>query len=216
MMTASVAMSPVHSERRRRRRFNSQLLGDVIVPEEQVLQFADGLFGFTAQREWVMIAAGRPGWCWLHAVDHPALAFLLVDPFEAFPDFGVELTTHDLKALGVTSATQVGIFAIVTLPLADRSRRTSRVRWRSRSPRAAGGSWRSMMRASDHARRFTLKSWPNATTLSREVADGRTLVTHTEHGRSNNRSKGGTPVCASTRTSRRWIHSAIFRASKRT
>ncbi|MBL8995758.1 MAG: flagellar assembly protein FliW [Gemmatimonadetes bacterium] len=118
MMTASVATGPVHTERRRRRRFHSQLLGDVIVPEEQVLQFADGLFGFAAQREWVMIAAGRQGWCWLHAVDHPALAFLLVDPFEAFPDFGVELTTQDLRALGVTSATQVGIFAIATLPLA--------------------------------------------------------------------------------------------------
>lgn len=120
MMTASVAPGPVSSERRRRRRrrrrLRSQLLGEVIVPEEQVLDFPDGLFGFADQREWVMIAAGRPGWCWLHAVEHPALAFLLVDPFEAFPEFSVELTVHDLKALGVTSATEVGVFAIVTLP----------------------------------------------------------------------------------------------------
>lgn len=100
----------------RRRRVPSQLLGDLIVAEESILEFPDGLFGFAACKQWVLVDAGRPGWCWLHAVDHPALAFLLADPFECFPDFAVELGAQDLAVLGASSATEVGVFAIVTLP----------------------------------------------------------------------------------------------------
>lgn len=102
----------------RRLRLRSQLLGDLIVDEDAILEFPDGLFGFASCTHWVLVAAGRPGWCWLHAVDHPALAFLLVDPFEAYPEFSVTLTPQDLAALGAQSATEVGVFAIVTLPRA--------------------------------------------------------------------------------------------------
>lgn len=108
--------SAVHKLRRLRLR--SQLLGDLIVDEDAVLEFPDGLFGFASCRHWVLVGAGRPGWCWLHAVDHPALAFLLVDPFEAYPEFSVTLTPKDLSALGAERATEVGVFAIVTLPRA--------------------------------------------------------------------------------------------------
>lgn len=100
----------------RRRRLTSHLLGELIISEDAILEFPDGLFGFAACKQWVMVQAGRPGWCWLHALDHPALAFLLADPFEAFPDFSVELTAQDLVMLGAASATEVGVFAIVTLP----------------------------------------------------------------------------------------------------
>ncbi len=100
----------------KRRRVRSQLLGDLVVDESAILEFPDGLFGFASCREWVLVAAGRPGWCWLHSTDHPALAFLLADPFDAFPAFSVELTAHDLTVLGAARATEVAVFAIVTLP----------------------------------------------------------------------------------------------------
>lgn len=109
-----VATAPVAKSRPRRLR--SQLLGDLIVGEDAILEFPDGLFGFASCKEWVLVDAGRPGWCWLHAADHAALAFLLVDPFDAVPDFSVTLTPQDLAALHARSATEVGVFAIVTLP----------------------------------------------------------------------------------------------------
>ena len=102
----------------RRTKLRSQLLGELIVDEDAILEFPDGLFGFASCKRWVLVGAGKPGWCWLHAMDHPALAFLLVDPFDAYPEFAVTLTPHDLAALGVSSATEVGVFAIVTLPRA--------------------------------------------------------------------------------------------------
>lgn len=101
----------------RRRKLHSHLLGDVTVSDESILDFPDGLFGFATCTKWVLVDAGRPGWMWLHALDHPTLAFLLADPFESFPGFAVELSTKDLEALDAQSATDVAVFAIVTLPI---------------------------------------------------------------------------------------------------
>jgi flagellar assembly factor FliW len=103
----------------RRRRVASQLFGEMIVSEDSILDFPDGLFGFASCTQWVLVTAERPGWCWLHALDHPALAFLLADPFEAADEFSVELTPHDLAVLGAQRATEVAVFAIVTLPVAE-------------------------------------------------------------------------------------------------
>ena len=113
---APATTTAVHKMRRRRLR--SQLLGDLIVDEDAILEFADGLFGFASCKQWVMVNAGRPGWCWLHALDHRALAFLLVDPFDVFAEFSVTLSPQDLAALVAQRATEVGVFAIVTLPRA--------------------------------------------------------------------------------------------------
>lgn len=104
--------------RARRRRIRSHLLGDLLVHDDAVLEFPDGLFGFSGSRDWVMVPTEQPGFCWLHSVDHPALAFLLADPFTLFPDFAVDLSAQDLAVLGATSATEVAVFAIVTLPRA--------------------------------------------------------------------------------------------------
>lgn len=124
VMTPTAAQRPVAApasttvHKLPRTRLRSQLLGEMIVDEDAILEFPDGLFGFASCKKWVLVGAGRPGFCWLHAMDHAALAFLLVDPFEAYPEFSVTLTAGDLAALGAQSATEVGIFAIVTLPRA--------------------------------------------------------------------------------------------------
>ncbi len=116
-MTATVtALIDPATHGPRRLRLRSRLLGDLLYGEDAILEFPDGLFGFASCTRWVLVSADRPGWCWLHAIDHPALAFLLVDPFDAYPEFSVTLTAHDVAALGVPSATMVGVYAIVTLP----------------------------------------------------------------------------------------------------
>lgn len=121
-MTAAVPLM-AHAARRTpavhqmgRRRVDSRLFGEMIVSEDSILEFPDGLFGFASCKQWVMVTAERAGWCWLHALDHPALAFLLADPFEAVREFSVELSAQDLAVLGARSATEVAVFAIVTLP----------------------------------------------------------------------------------------------------
>ncbi len=124
-MTAAVPLM-AHQARRAatvhplgRRRVDSRLFGELIVSDDSILEFPDGLFGFASCKQWVLVTAERAGWCWLHALDHPALAFLLADPFEAVREYSVELSAQDLAVLGAQRATEVAVFAIVTLPRAE-------------------------------------------------------------------------------------------------
>ncbi len=95
----------------------SQLFGcTLVVPASACITTTDGLYGFPGCREWVLLDAKRPGFFWLHSRDERALAFLLVDPFQAFPDYAVTLSRRDRAALQVQRESDVAILAIVTLP----------------------------------------------------------------------------------------------------
>ena len=94
----------------------SDVLGPVTVRAGDELSFPRGVFGFPACTRWVLVAAAQPGFFWLQSVEHAALAFLLVDPFEVFPGYGVELTEADLRDLRASSPRDVVILSIVTLP----------------------------------------------------------------------------------------------------
>lgn len=94
----------------------SLVLGTLRVQPEHRFTFPRGLTGLPAQREWALVQAGRPGFWWLQSVDEAGLAFLLADPFPAFPEYAVELGAGDLAVLGAPSPRDVVVLAIVTLP----------------------------------------------------------------------------------------------------
>ena len=110
-MSAAAMLAPTEP-----REIPSAVLGSVWVTEAELFQFPDGLFGFRERTRWVLVPAARAGYFWLQSAEDADLALLAVDPFEAFPGYGVELTGADLRALGDVHAADVLVLAIVTLP----------------------------------------------------------------------------------------------------
>ena len=96
----------------------TELFGTLEVRTEHLIEFREGLPGFPECLRWVLIDGAKPGTIWLQSADHRALAFVLVDPFPHFDGFAVDLTPSELRRLGAENATQVAVFAIVTLPAA--------------------------------------------------------------------------------------------------
>lgn len=96
--------------------FTSHLFGALEVADEQLLDMPDGLFGFPACTSFALLPAGRDGFFWLHSVKEPTVAFLIVDPFQYFEGYAVDLAAPILKRLGTNDPAQVNVFAIVTLP----------------------------------------------------------------------------------------------------
>jgi flagellar assembly factor FliW len=94
----------------------SALFGPLSVPAERVFTFDRGILGFPSYQEWVVIDGSRTGTAWLQSVDHEAITFLLVDPFAAFETFSIDLAPADLARIGATHASDVLVFALVTLP----------------------------------------------------------------------------------------------------
>ena len=78
----------------------SDLLGTLTVKTQDLVRFPDGLYGFPQCRDFALLPAPRAGLYWLQSAEYSALAFVLVDPFEFFPGFRIELSSADLSRLG--------------------------------------------------------------------------------------------------------------------
>jgi flagellar assembly factor FliW len=91
------------------------LFGRRVVEPAQVLHFPQGLRGLERFRSWMLLLAERPGTAWLQSLDVPDLALLLVDPFEAFPGYTVDVPPAAVAALGAEPTDALGVFAPVTL-----------------------------------------------------------------------------------------------------
>jgi flagellar assembly factor FliW len=83
---------------------------------DAVLHFEQGLLGFGAHRRWVLLDGPREGTAWMTSVDHANITFLLVDPFVQFDGYAIDLSPADLRRVGATHATDVLVYALVTLP----------------------------------------------------------------------------------------------------
>lgn len=96
--------------------FTSHFLGELEMPEDQLLVMPDGLLGFPTCTRFALLPAGRDGYLWLHSVEEPTVAFLIVDPFVYFDGYAVDLTAPMLQRLDASNPSEINVFAIVTLP----------------------------------------------------------------------------------------------------
>lgn len=104
--TLTPAVLPVHSD----------VLGPLTVAADQVVEFAEGLYGFPTATRFALLPTPREGLYWLQSLDHTALVFLLVDPFPFFAHFHVELGDADKARLATATPEDILVLAIVTMP----------------------------------------------------------------------------------------------------
>ncbi|HEX4343228.1 MAG TPA: flagellar assembly protein FliW [Verrucomicrobiae bacterium] len=81
-----------------------------------------GLLGFENIKDYVLLAnpAEQP-FAWLQVKDNAALAFIVVDPFIAVPDYKPNIPQLDLEFIGVTNPDDAMLLNIVTLHGASRA-----------------------------------------------------------------------------------------------
>lgn len=91
------------------------LFGRRHVDPAHVVHFPQGLRGLERYTSWIVIATDRPHTAWLQSLDAPELALLLVDPFEAFPGYGVDLPPAAVSTLEAFGHDALAVFAPVTL-----------------------------------------------------------------------------------------------------
>lgn len=98
--------------------FSSAVLGPIAVRAADRVTFPTGLYGFPDAREFALVPAGRDAFCWLQSVTEPSLAFLLTDPFAAFPDYAPDVPDADIAHFGgdlVSAPGRMAVLAVVTL-----------------------------------------------------------------------------------------------------
>ena len=97
-------------------RINSLRFGELEIPEESVLTFPEGLWGFADAQLFCLLpyAVGHP-MRWLQSLENPALAFVTVNPLEFFPDYEIVLAESDREALGLEQAEDALVLALLTI-----------------------------------------------------------------------------------------------------
>lgn len=90
--------------------------GEIDIEDRQRISFPRGLFGFEELREFALLDAAQQPFYWLQSLERVEVAFVLIDPRFFRPDYTPDVDPEELEELGLASADEALIFAIVTIP----------------------------------------------------------------------------------------------------
>lgn len=100
--------------------------GMIDVPDDELVNFTDGLPGFRGARSMVLIGAGdlsgtetddgQDSLFWLQDVTDPDLAFLTTVPWSAYPEYDIDVDPDDV---GGANPDDLCVLAIVTVRRED-------------------------------------------------------------------------------------------------
>ncbi len=71
--------------------FNTSRFGRLEVTIDKVIHFPNGLIGFPDVKRFILMDYNDTSIKWLQAVDDPDVAFIVMPPFEFFPDYSLKI-----------------------------------------------------------------------------------------------------------------------------
>lgn len=90
--------------------------GEIDIPDEHIIHFPAGIFGFPHLRRCCLLPQGpAAGVRWLQSLDDPTLVFLTVEPHLLLPDYELEIADADALALALTHPRHAAVLTLVTI-----------------------------------------------------------------------------------------------------
>ena len=97
-------------------RIQTTRFGTIEVNESSMLRMPEGMLGFEHCRRFALLEEEPDSvFKWLQSLDDPALAFVLINPFDFFPDYDVELTDEQAEILDLDDPEDAVMFTTVTV-----------------------------------------------------------------------------------------------------
>ena len=94
--------------------------GTIEIDPGLVITLTQPILGFQEYRRFILLPGPNSALRWLQSTESGSLAFILMDPRAAVPDYAVELSSFDLSELAATTAEELDVFTLVVVP-ADQS-----------------------------------------------------------------------------------------------
>ncbi|MBF0128172.1 MAG: flagellar assembly protein FliW [Magnetococcales bacterium] len=83
----------------------------------EVIQLNEGLLGFPLSRRFLLFPySDDSSFFWLQSVDEPAIAFIVINPFDFFNDLEFVIQDDDAADLALERSEDVEVFSLVTIP----------------------------------------------------------------------------------------------------
>lgn len=88
--------------------------GTVEIAEDRVLTFPKGLLGFQQHKRFCLLQPNDDAcFFWLQCLDDPALAFVVTDPNQFFPEYAVPVRSEQMEDLRLQRLEDSQVFVIV-------------------------------------------------------------------------------------------------------
>jgi flagellar assembly factor FliW len=94
----------------------TKAMGTVSIIEKQIIELEQGFYGFDQYHSFALIDAEQKPFIWVQSLEKSDLAFLSIDPFVFRPDYEIDIDDSLLSPLGIESAGDVLVFALITIP----------------------------------------------------------------------------------------------------
>lgn len=96
---------------------NTKYFGTMPYTQEEVITFADGIFGFVENKQYLLIRFedDQGGILCLQNLEDPQLAFIVANPFVFVPDYAPQPTAADLAKLGKPTEDMLLFYNICSL-----------------------------------------------------------------------------------------------------
>jgi len=83
---------------------------------ENVIQMPDGLLGFEHVKKYVLLAQPQEApFMWLRMIENVNKRFIVVSPFQIVPDYQPDISSEDVRFLGINTPDDALVVNIVTL-----------------------------------------------------------------------------------------------------
>ena len=96
----------------------TKYLNDIEITKEQILSFPSGILGFENHHEFVLLdIPDNDHFKFLQDIKNSYVAFLLINPWDFFKDYDIELPDEEINKLGFDplDKNQMAIYNIVTI-----------------------------------------------------------------------------------------------------
>lgn len=96
----------------------TKYLGEVEINQDKILKFPQGILGFESNKEFIILdIANNSSVQILQDLNEPGIAFLIVNPWDFYKDYLVDIPDEKLAKMGIfpNNKNDLAVFNIVTL-----------------------------------------------------------------------------------------------------
>jgi len=96
---------------------DSLRFGQLEIPDKKVITMKRPILGFENLSRFCLIEREEMlPFLWLHSVEDPAVAFIVLNPVVFFPDYRIEVNPKEIAELAIDRLEAVETYVIVTIP----------------------------------------------------------------------------------------------------
>jgi len=97
-------------------KFTSNFFGELDVPHNKVIEFPSGILGFPDARRFVVLDQNEEiPFLWLHSIEEPAFAFIIMDPLIVKPEYRISAKRAEVADLGEPDEENLILLVILTI-----------------------------------------------------------------------------------------------------